>query len=157
MPVSIYISDDEIQSILKKYSLDTASGVEMALDADQIEELQNEVDAEIESALCGRYVVPLRGTSGGYASVPDHVGNKIKICYKAMTRVVLARDHGINTQFSSHSDLISVNQRNFDKHIKDFLDIKRIWDMKLQDFASNASQPIQSVGIARGNNDFESR
>ena len=155
MPVSIYISDTEIQRLLKQYSLDTIS-IGMALEPEVLESIQNEVDAEVESALCSRYVVPLRGASGGYASAPSFVRNKIEIAYKAMFRVVLARDHGINTQFSAHSDLMSVNQKAFDRHMKDFLDTKRVYELKLQSFASTASQPVQSIGLARGNNDFES-
>ena len=155
MPKSIYITDAEINTILKQYSLELDPSGEYGLTDDQINLLVEEAVGEFESKMCSRFVVPLVATTGSYTTAPASSITKAKICIKAMLRVVLARDHNIATEFGSDA-FMNQNNNTFKSHIKDFLDVKKVYGFKLQSFAGEASQPVQKIGLARGNNEFES-
>lgn len=155
MGATIYISDAEIQMILKRYSLDTAS-VDSALTLDQLNLLIEEAVGEFETKMCSRYVVPLTTVNGSYELAPQASRAKAKIAVKAMIKVVLARDFGVNSEYGENGEIMKMHQATFSGHLKDFLDVKKVYGFKLQEFAGEASQPVQTIGLARGNNEFES-
>lgn len=156
MPRSIYISDDEIVTLLKRYSLEVDNTSDIGLSDADVDLLIEEAVGEFESKMCSRFIVPLIGISGSFDTAPASSQTKAKICIKAMIRIVLSRDHGVNTDFGSSDNFKNQHLTTFNSHIKDFLDVKKLYGFKRQSFAGDASQPVQSVGLARGNNEFES-
>lgn len=149
---TIYISDDEIQTLLKRYSLDTAS-VDTALSAEDLDLLVSSAVAEFESKMCSRYVVPLQAIGGSYGLTPEFTRNKVKIVMQALLRVGLAREFNVNNEYSDR-DFADDNYKIFKDHLKDFLDIKKKYSLRQQEFADGAAKPRQSFGIARGDNSY---
>ena len=105
---------------------------------------------DLESDLVERFVVPLTALSGDFKTAPIYAQQKVLNALKSKIRQIIGGDKQKNIVIDSTERYIDLKLKEYKDHIKDLLNHKRDFKMKLQSFASDtALQPVQTIGVAR--------
>lgn len=113
-------------------------------------ELIDRAVGDLESDLVERFVIPLQALKGDFASAPIYSKQKVLNALKSKIRQIIGGDKQKNIVVDSTERFIDLKLKEYNAHIKDLLNHKRDFKMKLQEFASDtAVQPVQTIGVAR--------
>lgn len=146
-----YISKAQFQDVLEDLNIDESE--EGGLSPKKQTRLLKRANGDLESALVERFVVPLLGLNGPYTSAPEYARQKVLNAIISKITQLIGLDKQKNIVVESTERFIDIKKADFNGHVKDLLNHKRIFDFKLQGFAADtAVQPVQTIGVARGDN-----
>jgi len=150
-----YISKAQFKDVLDDLNIDeTEDG---GLSAKQQTSLLKRANGDLESALVERFVVPLVGNAGPFSTAPEYSRQKVLNAVISKITQLIGLDKQKNIVVESTERYIDIKKADYNGHVKDLLNHKRIFEFKLQDFSSDrALQPVQVIGVARGDNKRES-
>lgn len=142
-----YLSDAQFQVILKALNVDTMSD-------DEQQDLLNRATGDVETELCERFVVPLvADNAGAFNTAPVYAQQKVINALRAAIRKNLAEDKNANIVVESTERFINVHEKAFEAHIKILLNPKKHYGFKMQSQADGAIDPVQTIGLARADNE----
>ena len=144
----LYISRTNFVKILTDLNVDaTADGGYGDVEQN---DLIDRATGDLESDLVERFVIPLAALSGEFKTAPVYSQQKVLNALKAKIRQIIGGDKQKNIVIDSTERYIDLKLSEYNRHIKDLLNHKRDFKMKLQSFASDtALQPVQTIGVAR--------
>lgn len=146
---SQYITDDQYEQLLEALNVDFSG------DDDRKQELLDRAVGDMEADLCERFIVPLVHESGGdYKLAPAYARNKVLNTLKCKIRQLLGQDNARNVVVESTQRFIDVHEKPYTKSIETLLEAKKMFRFKLQEQAEGAVVPVQTVGLARADNDL---
>ncbi len=144
----LYIKKDNFKKVLKDLNVDaTADG---GFDETEQNELLDRAVGEMESDLVERFIIPLLALAGSFDTAPVYSRQKVLSTLKSKIRQIIGGDKQKNIVIDSTERFIDLKLAEYNRHIKDLLNHKRDFKLKLQEFASDTSlQPVQTIGTAR--------
>lgn len=151
----LYITKAQFDEILIGLNIDVTE--DGGFNAKKQRSLLERAVGDLESDLVERFTVPLTGTKGAYSTAPQYARQKVLNAISSKVRQIIGLDEQKNITIDSTERFIDLKKADYNGHIKNLLNAKRTFGFKLQSFASDgAVEPVQSVGLARGNNKRES-
>lgn len=142
---SIYITDERFQRILADLNLE--------IEEPEQQDLVDRAVGDLEGDLCERFEVPLVPEGGGdFSTVPSYTRQKVLNAVTEKIKQLAGRDKNRNVIVESNQRFIDLHQAAYKESVKDLLDFKRMWGLRLQPQAQSAVQPVQEMGVARGDN-----
>lgn len=146
-PGNAYITEAQFEKVLKTLNVE--------YDDEDQQELLDRATGEMEADLAERFVVPLVEASGGsYASTPLWSRSKVMSALRAKIRQVIGADSNRNVVVESNQRFIDLHASEYTKQLKALLNPKIIFGFKMQGHADGAVTPIQSIGLARADNEL---
>ena len=149
-----YITKDEFNEVLEDLNIDASE--EGGFSSKRQRKLLMRANGDLESALVERFIVPLVGTAGGFEQAPEYARQKVLNALISKLRQLIGLDKQKNIVIDSTERFIDLKKADYNGHVKDLLNHKRIFGFKLQRFANDgALEPVQVIGVARSNNTRE--
>ena len=144
----LYISRTNFEKILSDLNVDaTADGGYGVIEQN---DLIDRSTGDLEADLVERFIVPLQALNGEFKNAPVYSQQKVLNALKSKIRQIIGSDKQKNIVIDSTERYIDLKLKEYKDHIKDLLNHKRDFKMKLQKFASDtALQPVQTIGVAR--------
>lgn len=143
-----YITRSMFERLLSNFNLED-------MDPDDQQELYEEALGLFESDLSMRFIVPLRKTDGSdLTKSKENTRLMIQNTLKHRIRQLLGIIESRNVVIETTEKFIDVHLSAYRRGLKVLLDHKVPFDLKLAGFAEGAQVPVQTVGIARANNEL---
>lgn len=142
-----YITEAQFGGILDTLNIQNDSSIDQ-------QDILDRATGDMESELVERFVVPLVAESGGaFSTAPSFARLKVLSALRAAIRRTIGQDKNVNIVVESTERYIDLHDKAFKDHIKTLLDPKKHYGFKMQDQADGAIDPVQTIGLARADND----
>lgn len=143
-----YITAPQFKGILDTLNIQNMDDV-------ALQDILDRATGDVEAELCERFLVPLVAKGGGdYSTAPPFARQKVLNALRAAVKKVIGEDKAANVVVDSTERYVDVNKASFDMHIKTLLNPKKHFDFSMQPQAEGSIDPIQSVGLARADNEL---
>lgn len=145
---SYYLETEEIEEIFDDHGLSELS-------LPKKERAVRQAIGMMESDLNKRFKIPLVGKGAqDFISAPEFTKMKVEILFRCSFLYVLGTKYMRNSDLADLGEFTADQLKQFGKHSKDMLDYQNDYNLELKPYAQDAVEPVQTVGIAKANNDM---